>query len=364
MSVSRLPQRADFLLSAYPARSQVASREGLAWTTCGRQLARDEHGEEINAQPSTLSSPATDVLGATSHSDQPASVRGSYPVGGELHAGGLASNGIGADEEAAKRFWVLVVFIAVATLHSLLVFAWWGGLVKKQRSSRDSLSPMLASFMWAVLSYRQDVQHTQLARFWPRIEVYAVKSFFPLCLVAQAWGQGCRCTHVSSQELATGDISCAATMAVLVGYIMFLINCGHKTFEDWRSRVSCQTSRRACNTWQGMFFLTRGLRLYAWQAEPSMAAQRGETMHHCFLVTFVLALVFTFVLDCDHTLVSGGRALPVVVLSLAFFVMAGLASCCSAFKDGKDGSWEMSSARGIMFFLVYISIFHTFNIVN
>ncbi|CAE7654498.1 unnamed protein product [Symbiodinium pilosum] len=220
--------------------------------------------------------------------------------------------------------------------------------------------------MWAAFSYSQNVQHTQecscilsskLARFWPRIETFAVQSFFPMCWVTQAWGQGY--IHVNSGELQTGGVSCPGTMAILGGYTVLLMNYGPLTLEDWRSRISCQTSRRAWNTWKLVFFLACGLRLYAWQAEPSMAVQRGETMHHTFLAIFVLALVYTLVFDCDPTFVSRGRALPAVVFALAVSVMAALASWCSAFKDGKDGGWEMSYARGIMLFLVYVSILST-----
>ena len=270
---------------------------------------------------------------------------------------------IGADQEAVKRFWVPVVFVAASTLHSILVLAWWMGLVKLQRSSRDSLSLMLASFTWACFSYSPQAQHTQectcvfiskLARCWPHVEKFASKTFFPLCLAAQAWGQGF--IYSDGVELATGSMSCAATMALLFGYFVLMMDYGPAVLEEWRARASCQTSRRAFKTWRGLFLVACGFRFYACQAEYGLAVQQGERMHLLFLVAFVLGLVYTLVFDCDPTFVSRGRALPVAGFALAFSMMAVLAGWCSAFKEGH---WVMPFARGVTLCVVYIFIMLT-----
>ena len=270
---------------------------------------------------------------------------------------------IGEDQEAVKRFWVPVVFVAASTLHSILVLAWCLRLVKLQRSSRDSFSLMMASFMWACFSYSPQAQHTQectcvfiskLARCWPGVEQFASKKFFPVCLAVQAWGQGF--IYSDGVELATGSISCAATMAILAGYFVLLMDYGPSVLEEWRARASSKTSRRAFNTWGVLFLIVCILRLYACQAEYGTAVQRGEIMHLLCLIAFILGLVYTLVFDCHPTFVSRGRALPVAGFALAFSMTALLACWCSAFKEGH---WVMPYARGIMLFVIYMSILST-----
>ena len=64
-----------------------------------------------------------------------------------------------------------------------------------------------------------------------------------------AWGQGF--IYSDGVELATGSISCAATMALLFGYVVLVMDYGPAVLEEWRTRASCQTSRRAFKTWRG-----------------------------------------------------------------------------------------------------------------
>ncbi|CAE6912194.1 unnamed protein product [Symbiodinium sp. CCMP2456] len=352
LRVQKLPLRSDLFVAAYPSGKHPASTYGRQPADVDDDITRTDsvsiHGLE---------------LGLTDPSE-PASSGQLAPIQvmdfAEEHD---RNEVIGADQEAVKRFWVPVVFVAASTLHSILVLAWWMRLVKLQRSSRDSLSIMVASFMWACFSYSPQAQHTQecmcvfiskLARCWPGVEKFASKRFFPLCMAAQAWGQGF--IYSDGIELATGSISCAATMALLFGYVVLLMDYAPAVLEEWRARATCQTSRRAFKTWRGLFLVACILRLYAWQAEYGFAVQQGERMHHLILVAFLLGLVYTLVFDCDPTFVSRGRALPVAGFALTFSMIAVLAGWCSAFKEGH---WVMPYARGVMLCVIYMSILST-----
>ncbi|CAE7571670.1 Rsph1 [Symbiodinium sp. CCMP2592] len=326
-SAQKLPQRSDFFVAAYPSGRQLAS-------TYGRQLAEGDMADMTCTD-------SVSVRGLELGFSDPCEPASSIQV--MDFADHDRREVIVEDQEAVKRFWVPVVFVAASTLHSILVLAWWMRLVKLQRSSRDSFSLMMASFMWACFSYSPQAAYTGVEQF--------ASKFFPLCFAAQAWGQGF--IYSDGVELATGSISSAATMAILVGYVVLLMDYGPTVLEEWRARASFKTSRRAFNTWRGLFLVVCGLRFYACQAECGTAEQQGERMHHLCLIAFILGLVYTLVFDCDPTFVSRGRALPVAGFALAFSMTALLAGWCSAFKEGH---WVMPYARGVMLFVLYMSI--------
>lgn len=148
---------------------------------------------------------------------------------------------------------------------------------------------------------------------------------------------------------------------VTCGIGIFWLSCvstlGAKTATNFRSMADMQTHHRAFQVWLCLFVLVamtsfNNARLLL--IDSDVAIEWVDKSFHLVQLVFILAVIFTVLLDCDlsftkydiGTFCTG--SLNVWTAGMIFFTVITVASCRM-----KDGIWEQSEVRNTSLFLKY-----------